>query len=697
MAGLAGCGMRGASPISQSPGPTSVLFIGQPPTSLAVNASASIDAAAIYPTGVAAATQNSRVNYSIACGSTGACGTLSASNMAGAIVYTAPPAIPSGGNVTITATAQADSTKSRSATITIVPPIPISVSFEGTTPASQQVNTTIAFRALISNDVIANPQVTWTIACGGTACGAISPATTSSEQPSTFTAPSAIPPGSNVTITATSVTDPAKSASASIVITPAAPTLSDGSYVFQIVQPTGFITGTLVARGGAITGGEQDVTMNDGENPQYAQFQQITGGNYTTTPSGNLQVNVQIGAYETETFNGTLASSGKGFLAGLNGIPSSGTLDLQTSMAPPSGGYAVSLYTGTFISSPAWIYGILNIDSPGGISGNGSTLDIVGGPATYGNTVTFSASTVSAPDAFGRVAFQLNPGANSPLPALYLAGYIVDGTHIRLNQATPPGNVYAYGGISGGTALGQGAITGMFNAATLAGSSYVFGAQGNDTQGSLQLAGVLNFNPGSSVSGTLNWNDLSDRTPQPPLTFTGTYTVDSTGRVTLSNLTDGTTFKYSLHLYLDGNGGGLVLSNNGDNIFVGQAFQRQTAPFSAASFSGSYGLNASAYSLQTNGQQQWSTVVGALTATANSTSTAVAGFADANSAPADFALAGSFTPASNGVFQGTLGGFSGASPTTANDFTVYLVDSTQALAIETDNSQLILGRLQLVQ
>ncbi len=698
-AGLVGCAIGGSNLSLTQPSslPTAVLFVSRPPSSLAVNATANIYAAAIYSSAVAANTRNTLVNYSISCGSAGACGTLEPSSEGGAIVFKAPSAIPAGGTVTLTATAQADASKSASATITIVPPIPISVSLYGSVPASVQVGTSLRFTALIQNDVTANPQVKWTLSCGGTACGSLSTATTTNVQPTTFTAPAAIPQGGTVTVTATSLTDATKSASATVAITPPAPTLADGAYVFQLEESTGFITGAFVAKAGLITGGEQDATVEDAYDNAYNEQQLITGGNYVATPSGNLQVNLQVGPYETETFSGVVAAGGKGLISAINGLNGTGTLDPQSSVTAPSGGYAVSLYGGNYYGNPAWVYGVVNVDSPGSISGNGSTLDVVGGVLAAGSTVGLSASTVSAPDIYGRVLFTLNPAANSQLPPLNLAGYIVDGARIRLNQAMPQSMVYAYDSVTGGTALGQGANTGRFSAQTVAGSSYVFAAQGSDTHGTLQLAGVLNFNPGSTVSGTLNWNNLTDRTPQPPLNFTGAYAVDSTGRVTLTNLTDGATFTYSMRLYLDGNGGGLLLSNNPDSIFAGQVYRRQTAVFSSASLQGSYGFNGSLYTYSSQYGSQWGNVTGPLTATANASSNDVAGYADANGASADFAVNGSFAAAPDGVLPGTLTGFGGAAPTTGNPFTLYLVDSTQAVAIETDNAQLVLGQLERTQ
>jgi hypothetical protein len=698
--GLSGCGF-GNSNVSLPPQPakpTGVLFIQAPPASLAVNASANIDAAAIYT--LASNSGSTLVNYSMSCGSAGSCGVFSASDEGGAVTYTAPSAIPSGGTVTITATSVADSSKSASASITIVPPIPISILFYIPPPASVQVGTSVPLEVLIQNDVTANPKVQWTVSCGGAACGSFSASTTTSTGTTNYTAPAAIPAGNTVTVTATSLTDSTKSVSATFLITPAAQTLADGTYVFQVSSPGMsediFVTGVIRAKGGAILSGEQDAIAYDLSGYPYSNFQQITSGSYTTMASGNLQVNVQVAGYGAETLYGTLASGGKGFVDMLNGVPGSGTLDLQTSSAAPAGGYAISLFGDNPYNNPAWIGGVINIDSPGKISGTGSLLDVINSGYGVNGAQALSASTVSAPDAFGRVTIQLNPGANSQMPVLNLAGYMVDSTHMRISQVGVPNNsYYLYLSVTGGTALGQGAGTGKFSATGLTGSSYVLGAQGSDLQGTLQLAGVVQFKAGNVVSGTLNWNDLSGRTPQNPLSFTGSYTVEPTGRVTLSNLTDGT-FQYSLHLYLAA-GGGLVLSSDSNDVFAGEAFQQQSGTFSATSFVGNYGLNASTYNRTSSGTSQWGTTAGSVTSVVTSGANTVTGFAATNGAPADFAVSGEFMPSANGIFTGTLAGFDPASGTTANDFTLYMVDNTQGVLIETDNTQLVLERFLLVQ
>jgi hypothetical protein len=76
--------------------------------------------------------------------------------------------------------------------------------------------------------------------------------------------------------------------------------------------------------------------------------------------------------------------------------------------------------------------GGLNVDSPGGISGAGTILDIVDPGAYLSGTDSLATSKVSTQDTYGRVTVQVPSGSTSLLPSLNLAGYIVDSTHIQL-------------------------------------------------------------------------------------------------------------------------------------------------------------------------------------------------------------------------------------------------------------------------
>jgi hypothetical protein len=677
-------------PISSQP--TSLLFVITPPAALAINATTALSAA------VTNFSSNALIAWSVKCGSAGACGSFSVrqTTSGGITNYVAPSAIPSGATVTITATLVGSTSQSVSASIKVTPPQPITVSLVGVPPAFLQINATVPLSAQITNDVSANPQVKWTVACASAACGTFNPITTTSEAATNYMAPSTIPSGNSVTVTATSVTDPTKSASANITIIQTAATLANGTYVFELSGPVGpaanFVCGVIVAQDGAITGGEQDYInyafdQNAGE---YAPVQAlITGGSYTTTPDGNLQMTLntndgRIGVAGVETINGVIVSSSRVLLTELNGSIGSGTLDLQTSKAAPLGGYAFTIFGVDSNGQPAGIGGILDINNQSQIVPASSVFDINDG-FVFSPTQTLAATAVTSPDQFGRVEFQLAPATTPAFQSINLDGYIVDAAHIRLIEIGGD----QFQGVMGGTALGQTTSPGTF----APGTSYVFGATGEEKNGgSLQVAGIFTANSGGSLTGTLNWNDLTEKTTQSPINFnTALYTVDPTGRVTLSNLTDGSTFNYQFELYLTGSGEGLLLSSSTAEMIAGRALQQQAGPFA---LSGSYGLNATEVgsSLGTLGAE---TTVGPITVTAGTGTDTLTGFVDFGSAAVDVPFTGNVTTTSTGIFTGALAGLNSGAYTTPGNFAFYLVDDARALMIETDNTQLTLGYLEL--
>jgi hypothetical protein len=132
--------------------------------------------------------------------------------------YTPPTAIPSTSlSVTLTATSVTDPSKSATVAVTVTTAIFLSVrggSFI-------QVGGTVPFKATITNDIHA-AGVTWSITgCtgGATVCGAFANANNSALT-ADYVAPATVPPGGKVSVTATSVTDPTKSATAMVTISP---------------------------------------------------------------------------------------------------------------------------------------------------------------------------------------------------------------------------------------------------------------------------------------------------------------------------------------------------------------------------------------------------------------------------------------------------------------------------------------------
>jgi hypothetical protein len=112
-------------------------------------------------------------------------------------------------------------------------------------------------------------------------------------------------------------------------------------------------------------------------------------------------------------------------------------MDLQTStVAAPSGGYAFAV-SGVEIAKmfPLALGGVLNIDSPDTISGNGSVSDEI---LDFKVTSSVAVSgTLAAPDSFGQFTINLTGGFSPKNPAakIQFTGYIVDNTHIKLIES----------------------------------------------------------------------------------------------------------------------------------------------------------------------------------------------------------------------------------------------------------------------
>jgi hypothetical protein len=126
-------------------------------------------------------------------------------------VYTAPQILPMPAAITITAQSAADSAKQASSTVTILSDITIAV-----TPGiiGVELGATQPFHAAISSAGQPSAAIRWSlsgIACPA-ACGSL-------DAIGNFTAPQVLPATSTLTLTAQSVADPAKQATASVTIT----------------------------------------------------------------------------------------------------------------------------------------------------------------------------------------------------------------------------------------------------------------------------------------------------------------------------------------------------------------------------------------------------------------------------------------------------------------------------------------------
>jgi hypothetical protein len=680
---------------------SATITIAAPPITVAFNPAApptlSISTTANLTAVVTNDSQNKGVTWS--CAPASSCGTFNPTSTASgtATVYTAPSAVPTSGSVTVTATSVTDTTKTAVATINITPPA-LTVTFNPAPPTSLIVGTTSSITAIVSNDS-QNKGVTWTVTCGSSACGSFSSASTASGTATVYTVPTTIPSPNTVKITATSVTDTTKSATATITITPV---LADGTYVYHFSgwDNTGpaFFTGAFTVSGGVITGGEQDFSDVSIGYPDVS----LVAANCSLSAAGNnIQVvlgipsSVALGVNGLETLRGTMVSGSRILINEFDSFATAtGSIDLQTTpVAAPSGGYAFlisgwDIDTGT---SPATltqlaIGGILNFTGTTLSIGN-SVFDYnVGG--TVGQNQLFSSGSINGPDSFGRVSISLTP---TNVPSFILTGYIVSTGQIQLVESQQD----TLSDDLGGVALGQGSNTGTFSLSSLAGTTYVFASSGQDENTSATFGGLatfggsLSFNSGGGLSGILAIND-----GQNALTTSitsGSYIVDPTGRATLSSILTSAfpaaNDAFTFQLYLDGNGNALHLGADLIEYTSGPAY-RQTA--TASDFEGPYALSGSGIINATN-IPAWG-AVGPVTVSGDN----LTGAADYNAQGLTPISATPVTATENstsgtpGTISGTLSvtGLDASSFTSSRLYSYFPIDNKRVLAIETDGAQL---------
>ena len=211
---------------------------GSEPLSLTVNSPVSVQVAPTTATLTAgqtvslAPTVTGSTNTGVVWWLSPATGTISASGL-----YTAPALIASAQNVTATATSKADSSKSGSVVISLAP-VTVSVSPSTT---SLTISQTQQLTATVTGS--SNTAVTW----------GLSPPVGTISSTGLYTAPASIASAQNVSVTASSVVDPTKSASATLSLVPVAVTLSPPTVSLLPSQNQTFTAGVSGTSNGGVT------------------------------------------------------------------------------------------------------------------------------------------------------------------------------------------------------------------------------------------------------------------------------------------------------------------------------------------------------------------------------------------------------------------------------------------------------------
>ena len=472
--------------------------------------------------------------------------------------------------------------------------------------------------ATVAHD--SSDQINWTCAPAGS-CGSFNPTETANGSPSVYTAPPAAPSGGSVTITATSVNHPSRSAMTSVSITG----VLSANYVFYAsglevcdgecpYSVAGVVT---IAQDGSgtVLGGEQDYNdagaLNVPDDP-------ITGGLLTLANDGTGNATLTIttmsgapGVGGTETFALNYANPNHALIIQFDqSATSSGSLDLQTSTtAPASASFAFVASGvenpddegGTLVDEA----GVFAVDTSGGITG---TFDRnVGGTPTTNQPIP-DGSAVAATDSLGRGTVTGITGGDANI-----AYYVVGPEVLRVIDIDTTGEAV-------GSSYGQG--SGGFSSGSLGASVFSIGntlisyaevGQFNTSldEGTARPAGpVREGTPPVACTGVVlcDFFGIDDQNFEggatPAQQISGTYSIAANGygSMTYINTAFDETQTFGVyavdpHLNIldpndttDGTGGALIAEM--DNNFVGTgSIVPQTDP-SAASFTGNYTFGA---------------------------------------------------------------------------------------------------------
>jgi hypothetical protein len=254
--GVAGCGGGGGGTVAPRLAPQVIQVLVTPKSGSVVLGNTTGFSASVTNT------TDSVVSWSVngVAGGNAGVGTITS---AGA--YTAPADLPSPATVTITATSHADPTKSDGAAVTVTSDIALNVTPGG---LSVEVGAAAALRPSITSSGHPDNSVRWSVSGGAcpNSCGAV-------DASGNYTAPGILPTASSVTVTAQSVADPSKQASASLTIT--------SNFTAQLTAPASVpagTTATIVAT----------LTPVPGSNPNTAVNWSLSGAGCSGVSCGTL-------------------------------------------------------------------------------------------------------------------------------------------------------------------------------------------------------------------------------------------------------------------------------------------------------------------------------------------------------------------------------------------------------------------------
>jgi len=528
--------------VGSSPAPSTPVIPTQPTSSTSMQLS---------PTSISLSSQQAAVFTVSTTGGLSTAATWSVVPNMGSVsngVYTAPSAISTQTMVTVIATSMANPSMNASAVVMLQPnSTPASNVSISLSPSSVNLSSGQTTQFTPSVTGTSNTSVTWTVS---PALGSVS-----SGQ---YTAPSSVANQQAVTVTATSVADPSKSASAIVMLMPSAVTLSP--------QSISLAAGKSVQFSASVTG-PSNTAVSWSISPAVGS---ISNGLYTAPSSVSTSQNVVVTATSvgdpTKSAQATIsltasgatgilvspasvslaASQGQQFSATSSGIGGGGLASVSWSLNPAVG----SITSGGFYSAPSSISTQQTVVVTATSSGATATANVTLMPASTpppsqppttppstppsSTTITLPLEVVGPNGTTVAASFTVGSGANlggATTLSMQIHGLRFDGqASVQVNGSgwltianstvTFQGLGGNYGGIGGGFHTLQMTMPLAANVVTTGTNTITF--KFNGTDGNVSGFRVLGFNvndaSGTPLISSSNFVWVDPNTWQPPST-----------------------------------------------------------------------------------------------------------------------------------------------------------------------------------
>jgi hypothetical protein len=483
----------------------------------------------------------------------------------------------------------------------------------------------------------------------------------------------------------------------------------NGTYAFSM-SGTDNTQGLSISRIGSFhADGQGNITMaiedvNDGGSFSTFNFTAAPASNYTMNSNGKGVLTlshpdvVNPSVADNFTFSIALNSTSSGLMIETDGSSTmSGNFRLQSISSTFATAYAFDV-SGLDLgnSTSASFIGQFTTNGVSGVTGG--EMDVNDGASPTGaitlqpGTITLDATNFAN---FGRGTMTLSTTLNSQLLNLSYVFYVVDGSHLVLEendtvaatsgsataQTAVPTTVAAFPGsfvfAVGGAAISQG----VFGSLSRAGR-FTSDANGNITNLSLDedFSGGVNAFP--KAAGFSNV----------------TLTIDAagTGRGTL-NFTDVTRnqpFQYVFYLASATQG---FIQDDSPNVVADGSITAQSGTFTAASIAGGYAINWSGVNLVNGFEEDFVGVIPVSSASLNNISGGVLDFTELGDGKIFINIPVNGLLALQG--DGTLGGVQGnalqlttsQTPSTTFNFRAYVVNANTIILVGVDSGRVVIG------